>query len=154
MSTSGDGARHEDRATTILERMGYMLAAEAKRVPIWKDGRVIASKPVDIVPAKGGGTADGLYIHPLRRVLVLQVTTHDRTGGSNVSARRAKLRAVMPLLPQQHVEAQLWAWERDERHYRVYRAEEDFAENDWRISIKDTAFPWERPIEPMKQVTI
>lgn len=124
-----------------------MLGAEARRVPIWKNGRVVSSLPVDLVPV-GDGTIDAIYLKATEKPLLLQVTAFNTNGNSNVTARRRKLRDIIHLLPVEHLRIEIWAWERDAKAFRRYLREEDYLEKGHRVSVKDGFFEVEKAETP------
>ena len=156
MSSTRRGNALEAKAISILTRhFGYMLWAKAKRTPIYVNRPGVNSARF-VVGGGGSDLVDGSTDAILGKregpaaILLLQVTT---TNGA--SARRQKLRFVLPRLPTHLLTVMLWAWDDKENAFRVFRMEDDFLERGWRIDAKtDGVWPWDKPEKTTKQVSL
>lgn len=133
LNSNRKGATLEARAKSILQGMDYIVAMQAKRNPVWRNGRVVANAgDIDLV----ANAIDLIAIKPGRRTLFVQVTTE-----AGLSARRAKLRAV-PFDPAFH-EVVLLGWV-ERAGFQVYRLEDDYLKGaGYSIWKGATAWPWE-----------
>lgn len=134
MSTTRKGKVAEARVKSILKGMGYTLVSQAKSSGHYRHGRWVQGGAIDLLE----GAIDLVHGHPSAPFVLSQVC---HVGGE--SPRRAKLRAIAPLVAQPHRTILLWAWSGEERAFRVFREAEDWLDRGWRMAPGASRWPWD-----------
>lgn len=142
MSSTSLGDRLERRAIRILEGLGYTLAAQARRRPVWVRGRVVANDgSIDLLK----NAFDIIAVKRHRPTIFLQVTTVSAIAG-----HRPKLRAASGVLSESHHAPMAFAWDESAEAFKVYLWRDDYLDAGWTIGAGAQDWPWNEPFRQEK----